>query len=150
MESEAVTTMEQDNIDFKQTTNKNESHPNVPPIQAIVRIRPFLNHEIPKHELMSFDADSNNISVIMQKQVKSFEFDAVVKPDASQSDFFMKHVKQYIDLSLLGYNSTVFTYGQTGSGKTYTMDGLEYYINGKEKVIANHKVNLFHIIIHIK
>jgi kinesin family protein 11 len=109
-----------------------------PPTQVIVRVRPFLSHELQQQDLMSIDG--SNISVIVQKQQKSFEFDGVVQ-DATQEEFFNNNVKQYVDLTLMGYNATVFSYGQTGSGKTYTMDGLEYLVDSRERVAANQNVS---------
>lgn len=105
----------------------------VPPIQVVVRVRPFLSHELPDQDLMSING--SNISVIVQKQQKCFEFDSIAQ-DVSQSQFFSSYATQYIDLALMGYNATIFTYGQTGSGKTYTIDGLEYTLN-KDKVQAS-------------
>lgn len=57
---------------------------------------------------------------------RTFEFDSVLDPLASQAQIFESSgVKEYIESALQGFSSTVFAYGQTGSGKTYSMSGEE-------------------------
>lgn len=56
--------------------------------------------------------------------LKSFTFDVIFEPEASQEQVFEhSRLKKFIDMSLEGFASTVFAYGQTGSGKTFTMFG---------------------------
>lgn len=63
-------------------------------------------------------AESNNTT-------RTFEFDAVLPPTASQRDVYEAATGNNIRANLLhGYNTTILAYGQTGSGKTYTMGGL--------------------------
>ncbi len=54
---------------------------------------------------------------------KTFTYDHVFGPDASQGDVYNGVVKPIVDEVLEGYNCTVFAYGQTGTGKTHTMEG---------------------------
>ena len=55
---------------------------------------------------------------------KSFTFDVIFEPEASQEQVFEhSRLKKFIDMSLEGFASTAFAYGQTGSGKTFTMFG---------------------------
>lgn len=54
---------------------------------------------------------------------KTFTYDHVFGPDASQGDVYQGVVKPIVDEVLEGYNCTVFAYGQTGTGKTHTMEG---------------------------
>ena len=55
-------------------------------------------------------------------RAKTYEFDKVFEPAASQADVFSE-VAPLIASVLDGYNFCIFAYGQTGSGKTYTMEG---------------------------
>lgn len=56
--------------------------------------------------------------------IRSFTFDVIFEPEASQEQVFEhSRLKKFIDMALEGFASTVFAYGQTGSGKTYTMTG---------------------------
>lgn len=52
---------------------------------------------------------------------KSFTFDYLYDPAATQTDIYTHSVRPLVEAALSGYNATVFAYGQTGSGKTYTM-----------------------------
>lgn len=56
--------------------------------------------------------------------MRSFMFDVIFEPEASQEQVFEhSRLKNFIDMALEGFASTVFAYGQTGSGKTFTMTG---------------------------
>ena len=55
---------------------------------------------------------------------KSFTFNVVFEPEATQEDVFMHSgMQQLIDLGMEGYSTTCICYGQTGSGKTHTLSG---------------------------
>lgn len=54
---------------------------------------------------------------------KTFTYDHVFGPEASQADVYEGIVEPIVDEVLQGYNCTVFAYGQTGTGKTHTMEG---------------------------
>ena len=56
--------------------------------------------------------------------IRSFTFDVIFEPEASQEQVFEhSRLKKFIDMGLEGFACTVFAYGQTGSGKTFTMTG---------------------------
>lgn len=54
---------------------------------------------------------------------KTYTYDHVFGPDATQQDVYRGVVEPIVDEVLQGYNCTVFAYGQTGTGKTHTMEG---------------------------
>ena len=54
---------------------------------------------------------------------KTFTYDQVFGPEATQAQVYDKLVQPIVDEVLEGYNCTVFAYGQTGTGKTHTMEG---------------------------
>eukprot|EP00466_Bigelowiella_natans_P003548 jgi/Bigna1/57657/fgenesh1_pm.23_\ len=54
---------------------------------------------------------------------KTYTFDTVFAPGATQEDVYDEAVEPIIEEVLEGFNCTVFAYGQTGTGKTYTMEG---------------------------
>ncbi|WZZ68810.1 hypothetical protein YC2023_080180 [Brassica napus] len=53
---------------------------------------------------------------------KSFKFDSVFGPNASQADVF-EDTAPFATSVIDGYNVCIFAYGQTGTGKTFTMEG---------------------------
>ncbi|CAM9556821.1 unnamed protein product, partial [Ectocarpus sp. 12 AP-2014] len=53
---------------------------------------------------------------------KTFTFDKVFPPQASQSEVY-EAARPLVLSAVDGYNSTIFAYGHTGSGKTHTMMG---------------------------
>ncbi|KAG5182648.1 P-loop containing nucleoside triphosphate hydrolase protein, partial [Tribonema minus] len=54
---------------------------------------------------------------------RSYIYDKVFGPYATQEEVFDQTVKPIVGEMLQGFNCTVFAYGQTGTGKTYTMEG---------------------------
>lgn len=54
---------------------------------------------------------------------RTFTYDQVFGPEATQGEVFDGLVQPIVDEVLEGYNCTVFAYGQTGTGKTHTMEG---------------------------
>ncbi len=66
---------------------------------------------------------------------KTFTYDHVFGPNASQQDVYEGVVEPIVDEVLQGYNCTVFAYGQTGTGKTHTMEGRrdESTVHASEK-----------------
>lgn len=62
--------------------------------------------------------------------MRSFTFDVIFEPEASQEQVFEhSRLKNFIDMALEGFASTVFAYGQTGSGKTFTMTGNVFAVS---------------------
>ena len=61
---------------------------------------------------------------LTEQKEKSFRFNHVFGPDASQHDIFEGlQAVSLVERVVEGYHSTIFAYGQTGSGKTYTIEG---------------------------
>ncbi|XP_059463167.1 kinesin-like protein KIN-10B [Corylus avellana] len=108
-------------------------------VRVIVRVRPFLPHEI---------SDKNNdrtpcVSVLDQDSEYGEEVAVYLKDkDTSRNEcyrldsffgqednnlgrIFYKEVSPLIPGIFHGCNATVFAYGATGSGKTYTMQGTD-------------------------
>ncbi|KAL1219870.1 Kinesin-like protein KIN-14Q [Cardamine amara subsp. amara] len=56
---------------------------------------------------------------------KSFKFDSVFGPNASQADVF-EDTAPFATSVIDGYNVCIFAYGQTGTGKTFTMEGTQH------------------------
>ena len=61
--------------------------------------------------------------VLRQNTEKTYQFDRVFGPEASQETVFDEVVSGMLTEVLMGYNCTIFAYGQTGTGKTHTMEG---------------------------
>ncbi|KAK7293054.1 hypothetical protein RJT34_15915 [Clitoria ternatea] len=110
-------------------------------VRVIVRVRPFLAHEI---SARNSDPVSSCISVLDQDLESSQEEVAVYLKDPQTSrnecyqldsffgqecnnvgQIFSREVSPMIPGIFDGCNATVFAYGATGSGKTYTMQGTE-------------------------
>ncbi|KAL7551645.1 hypothetical protein ACHAWF_014832 [Thalassiosira exigua] len=96
-------------------------------IQVCCRIRPMAVHESQNglHEVaQSLSETEVGCFDERTKLWKSFAFDKVWAPEASQKDVFQD--VEPVALSVIdGYNACIFAYGQTGSGKTYTMEGTK-------------------------
>ena len=56
---------------------------------------------------------------------KTYVFDGVFGPDATQADVYDSAIEPIVAETLEGFNCTVFAYGQTGTGKTHTMQGAD-------------------------
>ena len=54
---------------------------------------------------------------------KTYTFDGVFGPDATQAEVYESAIEPIVLETLEGFNCTVFAYGQTGTGKTHTMEG---------------------------
>ncbi|KAK3912048.1 Kinesin-like protein KIF11-A [Frankliniella fusca] len=98
-------------------------------LQVFVRCRPpnssESNHrsssvvEINGHREIAVIHNTSSNSKI----ARTFLFDRVFGPSASQREVYHNVVEPFISDVLAGFNCTVFAYGQTGSGKTFTMEG---------------------------
>lgn len=61
---------------------------------------------------------------------RSFAFNVVFEPEASQEEVFEHSgVKRLTDMALDGFACTVFAYGQTSTGKTYTLTGNLFQVS---------------------
>ncbi|KAF8652021.1 hypothetical protein HU200_062963 [Digitaria exilis] len=118
-------------------------------IRVYCRIRPFLPGEDQKSTTIEYVGDDGDLIIANPTRKgnegsKSFKFNKVLGPTASQDEVF-KDIQPLIRSVLDGYNVCIFAYGQTGSGKTYTMTGPE---NASEKEWGvNYRAlnDLFHI-----
>lgn len=97
-------------------------------INVVVRVRPTIRPVQVKNRGQVddlFPAEGQiQITDPQSGTLRSFTFDVIFEPEASQEQVFeFSRLKKFIDMSLEGFASTVFAYGQTGSGKTHTMTG---------------------------
>ena len=99
-------------------------------VGVFVRVKPTDRFASETIELLP---DSKTLNIHTQKehsrgyinnQVLDWRFttDGVLH-NASQEEVYAKCASRLVELTLDGYNNTLFAYGQTGSGKTYTMTG---------------------------
>lgn len=109
-------------------------------INVVVRVRPSVlpNFETAPRKISKATEEcdlfpaAGQIQIQDQQsgQLKSFTFDVIFEPEASQEQVFEhSRLKKFIDMALEGFASTVFAYGQTGSGKTYTMTGNVFSVS---------------------
>ncbi|KAG2685841.1 hypothetical protein I3760_10G144700 [Carya illinoinensis] len=108
-------------------------------VRVIVRVRPFLPHEIddkngdrtPCVSVLDQDSDSGEeVSVYLKDKETSrnecYRLDSFFgQEDNNLGRIFYKEVSPLIPGIFHGCNATVFAYGATGSGKTYTMQGTD-------------------------
>ncbi|KAG6430430.1 hypothetical protein SASPL_108497 [Salvia splendens] len=108
-------------------------------VRVIVRLRPFLPHEISTRNgypiscvslQESEDSSSNEVTVLLKEQETSrnecFNLDGFFgQDDNNVGQIFDREVRPLIPALFQGYNATIFAYGATGSGKTYTMQGSD-------------------------
>ena len=95
-------------------TNTHQHPPPSARVQVFCRVRP-LNAE----QQMALSLESDRAVVA---DGKSFGFDHVFGPSASQADVFGE-VEPLVQAVTSGFNCCIFAYGQTGSGKTFTLEG---------------------------
>ncbi|KAH0571631.1 Kinesin-like protein [Spironucleus salmonicida] len=99
-------------------------------VKVVIRCRPFNQKEA--NEGASNVIETNNelaqIKITppanIQKQARSFTFDAVYGTESKNIDIFNISFRPLVSQVLEGYNACIFAYGQTGSGKTFTMSGV--------------------------
>ena len=97
-------------------------------INVVVRVRPLNNSERFANEsnVLQFPGNGGIVATSQDKGnvIKSFTFNVVFEPEATQVDVF-EHcgIEEVVDLALAGYSTTCICYGQTGSGKTHTLSG---------------------------
>ncbi|WJX81830.1 hypothetical protein P8452_64664 [Trifolium repens] len=125
------------------TPNKisNNNNPiSVSKVRVIVRVRPFLPHEItprncadPVSCISLLDQDfqfRDEVAVYLKDPHTSrnecYQLDSFFdQEDNNVGQIFHTEVNPMIPTIFNGCNATVFAYGATGSGKTYTMQGTE-------------------------
>nr|WNH14552.1 KIN10B [Betula platyphylla] len=106
-------------------------------VRVIVRVRPFLPHEIsdsdrtPCVSVLDQDSESGEeVAVYLKDKDTSrkecYRLDSFFgQEDNNLGRIFYKEVSPLIPGIFHGCNATVFAYGATGSGKTYTMQGTD-------------------------
>ena len=90
----------------------------------MIRVRPINNTDTSTHSCIRI-TDEYNISIQSEdtrNEPKSFVFDRILPPAASQEELFLE-IEPAVLSVFRGINSTILAYGQTGSGKTYSMVG---------------------------
>ncbi|XP_051130448.1 kinesin-like protein KIN-10B [Andrographis paniculata] len=108
-------------------------------VRVVVRVRPFLAHEISSRNgnasscvsLLESESSFEEVTLLLKDQESSrkecYKLDAFFgQEDNNLSQIFEKEVAPLIPGLFQGFNATVFAYGATGSGKTYTMQGSEH------------------------
>ena len=92
--------------------------------RVMIRVRPINNTDTSTHSCIRI-TDEYNISIQSEdsrNEPKSFVFDRILPPAASQEELFLE-IEPAVLSVFRGINSTILAYGQTGSGKTYSMVG---------------------------
>ena len=92
--------------------------------RVMIRVRPINNTDTSTHSCIRI-TDEYNISIQSEdarSEPKSFVFDRILPPAASQEELFLE-IEPAVLSVFRGINSTILAYGQTGSGKTYSMVG---------------------------
>ena len=96
-------------------------------VKVVLRCRPLLKPELAKMIPSAVRCTRNSVTVdgsfLPGKADKTFTFDRVFPPEATQRQVFAEAVAPIVHRVLDGFKCTVFAYGQTGSGKTYSMEG---------------------------
>ncbi|KAI9592457.1 hypothetical protein BDF19DRAFT_416176 [Syncephalis fuscata] len=89
-------------------------------VKVALRIRPLTTNEQIADCRECIACLPNSTQIIIGHD-RSFEFDYVFDPDATQELVYQDSIKPMVNRFLDGYNVTVLAYGQTGSGKTHSM-----------------------------
>lgn len=99
-------------------------------VRVIGRIRPLLNAELERDQILSVHNGSDNKPQVVKipnpknlNEEYSFHFNSVYDQEASQQDLFDAEVAPTLKHLFLGFDVTLFAYGVTGTGKTHTMRG---------------------------
>lgn len=93
-------------------------------IRVFARIRPLLANESDESDAPTVIIKEDRVSVYnsMDARRRSFDFDQVFGPIASQEEVFSQ-VEPFMTSFMDGFNVSLFAYGVTNSGKTFTMEG---------------------------
>lgn len=91
-------------------------------IKVVCRFRPLNDSEEKAGSkfIVKFPSTEDCVSI----GGKTYMFDKVFTPKASQEKVYSDSAKDIVKDVLGGYNGTIFAYGQTSSGKTHTMEGV--------------------------
>ncbi|KAM4747844.1 kinesin-like protein KIF20A [Rhinophrynus dorsalis] len=108
-------------------------------VMVYVRIRPFVDGELEKHEDQACVEVENQETLVLRapkdsftmkntergmgQSVHKFTFSQIFGPEVDQQQFFDGTMKRVVKDTLNGQNWLVYTYGVTNSGKTYTIQG---------------------------
>ena len=98
-------------------------------MQVSVRIRPLLPKELSLVQQSCITFANTKQRVLRTSDGKTFQFDNVFLPEASQLYTYDSVVAPLIEGLFHGLNATIFAFGQTGSGKTHTMGTSEGHLS---------------------
>ncbi|KAK9845464.1 hypothetical protein WJX81_007142 [Elliptochloris bilobata] len=95
-------------------------------VKVVVRVRPPFAHETGGAVKIAPDGKA----LVLYREGSTaphsgFEFDKVLRENASQADVYQAAVRSIVDDVMQGFNGTVMAYGQTGAGKTYTLSSIQ-------------------------
>eukprot|EP00930_Biecheleria_cincta_P025785 TRINITY_DN18296_c0_g1_i1.p1 TRINITY_DN18296_c0_g1~~TRINITY_DN18296_c0_g1_i1.p1 ORF type:complete len:774 (-),score=233.52 TRINITY_DN18296_c0_g1_i1:91-2094(-) len=94
-------------------------------IRVYARVRPMTAVESEAGSCLSFvGPDEIQIKNEDMGVKKTFQFNEVLRPEASQADLFT-NIRDLVVSMIDGFNVCMFAYGQTGSGKTHSMQGTK-------------------------
>lgn len=100
-------------------------------VKVVVRVRGLIAREALAKEAvvllgdtaMRLENDLSGASKGLSAQERTFSYDAVLGPAATQAATYSCVAAPVLRRVLSGYNGCIFAYGQTGSGKTYAIEG---------------------------
>jgi hypothetical protein len=75
------------------------------------------------------------------KKEKTYVFDEIFQEKQKNKEIFEKVVRNMVDNTLNGYNSTLLAYGVTGTGKTHTVFGDIYKESNREKGVSTYSID---------
>ncbi|KAI8391739.1 P-loop containing nucleoside triphosphate hydrolase protein [Radiomyces spectabilis] len=101
-------------------------------VRVALRVRPLSTSEsvIYPNETVTFISDEPRI--LFSGTDRSFTFDFVYRPDASQEQLYHTSVLPLVTRFLQGYQITILAYGYPGSGKSYTLGTHSRWNESKE------------------
>ncbi|KAG3072234.1 hypothetical protein PC122_g15322 [Phytophthora cactorum] len=120
-------------------------------VKVAVRVRPPVasnGNEVPLLCISEAEPETganadNVIQFKLDKTQKSFRFDHIFSPEATQAEAYKAALQPLLVSLLCGFNVTVLAYGQTGSGKTYTMGGAAVGSGNDDGLILRFLRDLF-------
>ncbi|TNJ29743.1 Kinesin-1 [Giardia muris] len=92
-------------------------------VKVYCRFRPFNEQFEPVSSPCVEFTDDTQLQYLGMDPPKTFMFDRVFGPDATQETVFDCTAKHVLSQVFQGCNGTIFCYGQTGAGKSFTMTG---------------------------